>query len=452
MKISRVVAREIFDSRGLPTVECELTLENEKSEFYKKTSGAQNSKTKLSDHNFDQFNESEDRPIIVTASAPAGMSTGKYEATCLRDNKSRLSGKGVIKAVRNIENIIGPAIIGQNPDVIQLDATMIELDGTQNKKNLGANAMLATSLAVLKAQAIDSQLEVYELIANLCKMSAVSIPIPLFNFINGGMHADNNLSFQEFMIIPTGQNTFRACMESAMELFFQLKQILIEKKMSTLTGDEGGFAPKLGNEIEALNLLSQAIDKSENISGDFSIAIDIAASTLYDKKTKKYNISGKTYSGKTLAKYYQELIANYPIICLEDPFDQDDTDSWKEFTAKIGDKIQIVGDDLFATNPERISNGAHELLANCALIKPDQIGTVTETLQAILISREFGLDTIISHRSGENCQSIIADLAVGTQAGQIKAGGLNRGERLEKYNRLLRIEDRLTMEAINIQI
>lgn len=438
MKISKVIGREIFDSRGYPTIECELTLEGQKTK-----------NTVQDGESFDSDSpEIQETPIIVTASVPAGKSTGKYEAIELRDGKKRLDGKGVIKAVRNLENIIGPAIIGKEPDVISLDVEMLELDGTDNKSNLGANAILAASLAILKAQAIDRQLEIYELVAHLCKLNAVSIPIPFFNFINGGMHADNKIDMQEFLIIPTEQHTFRSCMELAAELFYNLKSILKEKNLGTCIGDEGGFAPKLSHEKEILDVLMLAIEKTTSIRGEFTIAIDVAASTLYDSKTKKYSISGKKYTGSELGKYYEELISNYPIIAIEDPFDQDDLDSWKEFTANFGNKIQIIGDDLFATNPDRISNLAPEMLANSAIIKPNQIGTVTETLQAILTCKENGLDTIISHRSGETCDSIIADIAIGTQAGQIKAGGLNRGERLAKYNRLLQVEDKLTMEAL----
>lgn len=436
MKISKVIGREIFDSRGFPTIECELTLE----------------KNSLGDGSLESDTNNAnncDMPVIVTASVPSGRSTGKYEAFELRDEKKRLDGRGVIKAIRNLENIIGPAIIGKEPDVVSLDMIMLELDGTPDKSKLGANAILAASLAILKAQAINKELEVYELVASLCKLTAVSIPIPLFNFINGGMHADNNIDMQEFLIIPTEQHTFRSCMELAAELFYNLKGILIEKKLGTCIGDEGGFAPRLGHEKEVLDILMLAIEKTTSIRGEFTIAIDVAASTLYDSKTKKYNISGQKYTGQALAKYYEELISSYPIIALEDPFDQDDFGNWKDFTSTFGGQIQIIGDDLFATNPERILIGAQDTLANCAIIKPNQIGTVTETLQAILTCKENGFDTIISHRSGETCDSIIADIAIGTQAGQIKAGGINRGERLAKYNRLLRVEDKLTMEALN---
>lgn len=432
MKISKVLAREIFDSRGEPTVECELHLDPFESECLEES---QESITK--------------KPLIVTASVPSGKSKGKHEAFELRDENFRLNAKGVIKAIRNIENKIGPAIIGKEPNVIELDSLMVELDGTENKSNLGANAILATSFAILKAQALSLNIELYELIATICKISTVSIPVPLFNFINGGMHANNKLDIQEFMIVPTGHHTFRSCIESSLELFYNLKEILKEKKLGINIADEGGFTPEVKNETEALDLLMLAIEKTGNNNGEFAIAIDVAASTLYDAKTKKYKISGKNYSSEALSKYYGQLISDYPIISIEDPFDQDDFEAWKEFTQEFDNSLQIIGDDLYTTDPERISKGALEKLSNSALIKPNQIGTVTETLQSILTCKEYGLDTIISHRSGETCDSIIADLAIGTQAGQIKAGGLNRGERLAKYNRLLRIEDKLTMDILN---
>jgi Enolase len=288
MKISRVVGREIFDSRGYPTIECELTLEGSRLE----------DNIMLDGESLDGDSpKNSGNPITVKASVPSGKSTGKYEAVELRDEKKRLDGKGVIKAIRNLENIIAPALVGKEPDIIQLDIAMLELDGTENKSNLGANAILAASLAILKAQAIDRQLEIYELVAHLCKLSAVSVPIPFFNFINGGMHTGNNtcnktgknstkIDMQEFLIVPTEQHTFRSCMELALELFYNLKSVLIEKNLDTYIGDEGGFAPKLGHEKEVLDILMLAIEKTTSLRGEFTIAIDVAASTLYDSKTK----------------------------------------------------------------------------------------------------------------------------------------------------------------------
>ncbi|MFC1842442.1 phosphopyruvate hydratase [Candidatus Dependentiae bacterium] len=420
MKITKVIGREIFDSRGLPTIECELALEAGKNQF-----------------------------ASVKASVPSGKSTGTHEALELRDKKSRLGGKGVIKAIRNLEDIIAPAIIGKEPDIVALDIAMLSVDGTDNKSKLGANTILAASLAILKAQAVSNGLEPYELIAMLCNLDTISIPIPMFNFINGGLHAKNNLDIQEFMVVPTGKSSFRSSMESAAELFYNLGAILQEKNIKTCMGDEGGFAPDLSNTKEALDILMQTIEKTPQADGEFALSLDIAASTLYNKKTKIYTLSGKKYSPEKLMTYYEELITNYPIISIEDPFSEDDLESWKAFTSKFGEKIQIVGDDLFVTDPEKILKGAQEKVANCSLIKPNQIGTVTETLQAIITSKENGLDTIVSHRSGETNDTSIVDIAIGTQAGQIKAGGLTRGERLAKYNRLLRIEDKLTMQALN---
>jgi len=421
MKISQVMGREIFDSRGFPTIECELILES-----------------------------SNKKNLSVQASVPSGVSTGTHEAFQLRDEKTRLSGMGVIQAIRNLENIIGPAIIGKEPDVVALDITMANLDGTDNKSKLGSNAMLAASFAILRAQAIANGLEPYELIASLCNLNTISIPIPMFNVINGGAHASNNLDIQEFMIIPTGQTTFRAAFESAAEVFYNLKSILKQKDLGTYTGDEGGFAPCLDNEKQVLDILVEAIEKSNKlIDGEFVLGLDVAATQFYNPKTKKYILSGQKYSPEQLITYYKELISNYPIIYLEDPFAQDDWDTWKTFTALFSESIQIVGDDIFATNPNRILQGVKSGVANAAIIKPNQIGTVTETLQAILACKENGYDTIISHRSGETNDTIIVDLAIGTQSGQIKAGGLTHGERMAKYNRLLRIEDKLTMQALN---
>jgi len=420
MKISQVIGREIFDSRGLPTIECELILE---------LNSGQN--------------------LSVRASVPSGTSIGKHEAVELRDDKKRLSGKGVLKAVRNLENEIGPAIIGKEPDIVSMDIKILNVDGTDDKSRLGANTILAASLAILRAQAVANEMEPYELIASLCNLDTVSIPIPMFNFINGGVHAHNKLDIQEFMIIPTGQTTFRSAMESGATVFYNLKSILLEKGLKLCIGDEGGFAPDVKNEKEALDLLVQAIEKSKDIEGGFVIAMDVAASRLYNAKTKKYSLSGNDYSSDELIKYYEELLTNYPIIYVEDCFDQDDWESWKSFTALHNENIQIAGDDLFVTNPERILKGAQEVAANTAIIKLNQIGTVTETLQAIITCKENGIDTVISHRSGETNDNLIVDLAIGTQSGQIKAGGLTRGERLSKYNRLLRIEDNLTMQALN---
>ena len=421
MKISQVIGREIFDSRGLPTIECELILELDSG-----------------------------RHVSVGASVPAGTSTGKYEAFELRDKKKRLGGKGVLTAIRNLENKIGPAIIGKEPDVVSMDISMLNIDATDDKSNLGANTILVASLAILRAQAVANQMEPYELVASLCNFDTVSIPIPIFNIINGGAHAYNALDIQEFMIIPAGQVTCRSAIESAAEVFYSVKSLLLEKGLQPCIGDEGGFAPHLEHEKQVLDIILEAIKKSsDRTDGEFVLGMDVAASRLYNPKTKKYLLSGKEYSSEDLVAYYGELSQSYPMIYLEDGFDQDDWQGWKAFTQSYNDSMQIVGDDLFVTNPEKILKGVEEQAANTAIIKPNQIGTITETLQAIIACKENGFDTVISHRSGETNDNLIVDLAIGTQSGQIKAGGLARGERLAKYNRLLRIEDTLTMQALN---
>ena len=420
MKIKKVTGREIFDSRGVPTLECELTLEDDSEQLYS-----------------------------ITSSVPSGASIGKYEALELRDRKKRLHGKGVTKAIENLETVIAPTLIGKKPDVVALDTKMIKLDGTENKSKLGANTILAASLAVLRAQAVANRMEPFELITELCGIEEIAIPIPMFNVINGGMHAPNKLDFQEFMIIPTGQSNFRSAMEASLEVFYTLKSLLIKKGFHPYVGDEGGFAPEIKNETQALDLIMEAIEKTKNAEGNFVIGVDVAASHLYDSKTKKYTIGEKKYSYQELIPLYEKLIEKYPIMYIEDGFDQDDWKGWKAFASQFGQKIQIIGDDLFATNIQRIFKGLEEQAANGALIKPNQIGTVTETLQAIMACKEHDLSSVISHRSGETNDDIIVDIAIGSVAGQIKAGGLMRGERLAKYNRMLRIEDLLTMQVMN---
>jgi len=424
MKISQVTGREIFDSRGLPTVECEIVLEEKKSE----------------------------QMVSLIASVPSGLSKGKHEALELRDGDKRLAGKGVSKAIENLETKIAPILLGKEPDVISMDMKIIEADGTENKSHLGANATLAASLAILKAQALVNGLKPYELVAALCEFESVSLPVPMFNIINGGVHADNSIDFQEFLLIPSGQSNFRSAIEAAATIFYKLKELLEKRGLQKCIGDEGGFAPQLKNEQEALDLIMEAIAQVENIEGNFSLGIDVAASRLYDSKTQLYTIGNKTYNRQQLISFYEELSTKYPISYIEDGFSEDDWEGWKELNQAMGKNLQIVGDDIFATNINQIGKGIKENIANAVLIKPNQIGTVTETLQAILTAKEHGLDTIISHRSGETNDNIIVDLAIGTQTMQIKAGGLTRGERLAKYNHLLRIEDRLTMMFIENEI
>ena len=412
MKITNIKACQIFDSRGLPTIECEVIINN-------------------------QFSK--------RASVPSGASTGQHEALELRDNTQDFHGKGVQKAIENIHTKIAPLLIGKNPDVVTLDTILIDLDDTKNKSNLGANATLAVSAAVVKTQAAIENVPLYELFASLCNISSISIAKPLFNIINGGAHADNNLTIQEIMVTPTNVESFRQAMQAGSEFFHTLKKILIKNNKTTLVGDEGGFAPNFESETQAFDLLMQAIEENKKINNyEFAIALDVAASEFYNKETKHYTIANKCYKTEELITWYKELAEQYPLFSIEDGLEQNDWQGWQLMTKTLGDSLQLVGDDIFVTNPEKIYKGIKEKAANAVLIKPNQIGTITETLQAIILAQENGFNTVISHRSGETNDSLIADLAVGTNAGQIKAGGLSRGERMAKYNQLLRIENDLT--------
>ncbi len=414
MKIIAVTAREIYNSRGMPTISCEITLEN----------GAQ-----------------------VTASVPTGTSRGEKEAAELRDGGERLMGQGVLKAVTTIESVIAPALIGQEPNVIRMDELMIELDGTENKRKLGANTILAASMAVCKAQAIVEQCEPYELIAGLCEYDLVSLPFPMFNVINGGLHASNDLQVQEFMIMPVGVSTFHKAMEIGSTFFHILKKVLRQNGLSTAVGDEGGFAPDFQHEIQALDCLMETIEYIEQEQGiTIMIALDVAASHFYNHKVQAYNWQGKLISAEDLIAWYKQLVEQYPIYAIEDGLSEHDWEGWKKLTKELGSRVQIVGDDIFVTNAETMYRGILEEVANTVIIKPNQVGTVTETLQSIKLAKEFNRNIIVSHRSGETNDFFIADIAVGTSAGQIKAGGLSRGERLAKYNRLLEIEDQLLVE------
>jgi enolase 1/2/3 len=414
MKIAKIQAREIFDSRGFPTVACQLFL---------------------------------DDGSYVTSSVPSGMSKGKHEAFELRDGGKRLMGKGVLKAIDSIQTIIAPELIGYQPDVITLDQKMIGLDGTINKERLGANAILAVSIALVKAQAFIAEMEIYELIAQLCQQETVMLPFPLFNMIEGGDHAENNLRIQEFLVIPTGAKNFREAMEYGIELYQKLKRILKQKGKRVCVGDEGGFAPCFDHDIQALEVLSEAIEQSGG-TNIFKIGLDIAASQFFDPLLKIYDWNGNQYSTEELIELYKKLVMGFPICYLEDGLYEDDWQGWKQLTDELGQMIQIVGDDLFTTNPERIYEGIQKQVANAVIIKPNQIGTVTETLQAIQLCKDHDLGVIVSHRSGETEDTFIADLAVGVSAGQIKAGGCSRGERLAKYNRLLAIEDQLAFSLL----
>lgn len=413
MKIAKITAREIFDSRGTPTIACTLILEDGHK---------------------------------VYASVPSGISVSAHEAVSLRDGGSRLRGLGTLRAVENIEHIIAPQLIGFEPNLIQMDMKMIELDDTENKSHLGANAMLAVSLAVCRAQAYLEQAKIYELIAYLCEIEVVSLPGPMFNVINGGAHASNNLAIQEFMIMPLGMNSFHAAMELCVEIYHALGEYLIERGKSIAVGDEGGFAPDFENEIEALDFLMEVISRTENMhDGSIMISLDVAASQLYDKRSDCYRWHNTLRSADEMIAWYNKIVDQYPIYSIEDGLDEDDWTGWEKMSAQLKKKVKLVGDDIFATNPHRIMEGIERDIAQNIVIKPNQIGTLTETLQAIKLCNEYDRNVVVSHRSGDTCDSFIADLAVAVSASQIKAGGCARSERLSKYNRLLEIEDELIM-------
>lgn len=411
MKITHIKAREIFDSRGCPTVECELYLDN---------------------------------GMTTTASVPTGLSRSHHEAYELRDGGSRLGGMGVTKAVENIEKIIAPALIGKEPNGPTLDIAILDLDTMPDKSRLGANAILAVSMAVYKAQAIFEQIELYELLAYLCGAETISVPLPQFNFINGGVHADNGLPIQEFLILPVGASSFRSAMEIGVTLFQELKTILRKKGKSTAVGDEGGFAAQFASSEEAIECLVEAMERvGKSDDSRCVIGLDFAATQYYDSTSTLYSWNNKKLSSLELIEAYQTLLQTYPVYSIEDPLAEDDWVAWQTLMTACGSEIQIIGDDIFATNFYRIEEGIKQGLANAVLIKPNQIGTITETLQAIQLCKQNNMKTVVSHRSGETNDSFIADLAVGASAGQIKAGGCSRGERLAKYNRLLAIEDQL---------
>ncbi|MFH6566318.1 MULTISPECIES: phosphopyruvate hydratase [Pseudomonas] len=417
-KIVDIKGREVLDSRGNPTVEADVLLDN---------------------------------GIIGSACAPSGASTGSREALELRDgDKSRYLGKGVLKAVANINGPIRDLLLGKDPvDQKALDHAMIALDGTENKGSLGANAILAVSLAAAKAAAQDQDLPLYAHIANLNGTPGVySMPVPMMNIINGGEHADNNVDIQEFMVQPVGAKTFSDALRMGTEIFHHLKAVLKARGLNTAVGDEGGFAPNLASNEDALKVISEAIANAGYTLGtDVTLALDCAASEFYEDG--KYNLSGEgqVFSSEGFAEYLKGLTQRYPIISIEDGLDESDWDGWKILTDKIGEKVQLVGDDLFVTNTKILKEGIDKSIANSILIKFNQIGTLTETLEAIQMAKAAGYTAVISHRSGETEDSTIADLAVGTAAGQIKTGSLCRSDRVSKYNQLLRIEEQLGAKA-----
>jgi enolase len=417
MEIIKITGREILDSRGNPTVEADVL---------------------LADGSFGR------------AAVPSGASTGEHEALEMRDgDKKRYLGKGVLKAVKNIDTLIQKALTGMDATAqTQIDATMLELDGTANKAKLGANAMLAVSLATARAAANSHQMPLYRYLGGV---NACLLPVPLMNIINGGAHADNSVDLQEFMIVPHSAKKFSEAIRMGAEVFHNLKSVLKGKKHSTAVGDEGGFAPNLGSNEEALDVILEAITKSGYKPGkEISLALDCAASEFYDKKSGKYifkKSDGSQRTSEEMADYWATWAAKYPIVSIEDGMAEDDWAGWKLLTEKLGAKCQLVGDDLFVTNTKRLSEGISRGIANSILIKVNQIGTLTETLEAMEMAARAGYTNISSHRSGETEDSFIADLAVATNAGQIKTGSASRTDRMAKYNQLLRIEEELGARA-----
>ncbi|EIW19682.1 MULTISPECIES: phosphopyruvate hydratase [Pelosinus] len=411
MIITDVIAREIMDSRGNPTVEVDVVIED---------------------------------GIMGRAAVPSGASTGVHEAVELRDgDKARYQGKGVLKAVDNVNNRIAAEVVGMNVfDQVGIDQAMIELDGTANKSELGANAILGVSMAVAKAAATAVGLPLYQYLGGF---NAKELPVPMMNILNGGAHADNNVDIQEFMIMPVGAPSFAEALRMCAEVYHTLKSVLKGLGLNTAIGDEGGFAPNLTSNEQALEVIVQAISKAGYKPGeDFCLALDVAASEIY--KDGKYNLAGEgvVKTSEEMVEFYSQLVAKYPIISIEDGMSEDDWAGWKLMTEKLGSKIQIVGDDLFVTNTERLVRGIETSTANSILIKVNQIGSLTETFDTIEMAKRAGYTCVISHRSGETEDSTIADIAVAVNAGQIKTGAPTRSDRVAKYNQLLRIEEELS--------
>ena len=408
--IVSVKGREILDSRGNPTVEVEVALED---------------------------------GIMGRAAVPSGASTGMYEAVELRDQDERYDGKGVQKAVENVISLIAPEILGMDAgDQIALDRMMIDLDGTENKSRLGANAMLGVSIAVAKAAAAYYGMPLYQYIGGV---NARRLPVPMMNILNGGKHADNNVDIQEFMVMPLGAETFARGLQMGTEIFHALKKVLKEKGLNTSVGDEGGFAPNLTSNIQAIEVIMESIAVAGYMPGkDVWIALDPAATEFF--RAGKYHLEGegKTMTSLEMVDYYASLADKYPIISIEDGLAEDDWEGWQEMTRRLGNRVQIVGDDLFVTNTKRLQMGIEQAAANSILIKLNQIGTLSETLDAIEMARKAGFTSVISHRSGETEDTTIADLAVATGVGQIKTGAPSRTDRVAKYNQLLRIEEALS--------
>ena len=410
--IETIHAREILDSRGNPTVEVEVVLEDGNT---------------------------------ARAAVPSGASTGAFEAAELRDEGKRYLGKGVENAVKNVNEKIAPIICGFDAqDQRLIDDEMIALDGTKNKSKLGANAILGVSLASARAAAESSDLSFFKYIGG---PTAHTLPVPMMNILNGGAHADTNVDIQEFMVAPIGAATFKESLRWGAEIYHSLKSVLKKQGLATSIGDEGGFAPNLASNRAALDLILEAVEKAGFKPGkEIALAMDVAATEFHEKD--KYNFEGKQLSSDEMIAYYTDLVSAYPLVSIEDPLDEDDWDGWKKMTAQLGAKIQIVGDDLFVTNPERLSRGIENQTANALLVKVNQIGTLTETMDAVALAHRNGYRSMMSHRSGETEDTTIADLAVALECGQIKTGAPARSERVAKYNQLLRIEEELADAAI----
>ena len=414
-KIKKIKAREILDSRGNPTVEVDVVLDN---------------------------------GLMGRAAVPSGASTGTNEAVELRDgDKKRYLGKGVLKAVENVNKIISLELVGKNPKKQkEIDYLMIKLDGTDNKAKLGANAILGVSLAVAKAAAQDKGVSIYKYLGG---KDAKRLPIPFLNILNGGKHADNNVDIQEFMIAPIGASSFKEALRYAAEVYHNLKAILKAKSLSTAVGDEGGFAPNLSRNEEAIEIIIAAIEKAGYKPGkDIAIVLDPAASEFYQDGKYLLKADNESLSSQELVDYYAGLVSKYPIISIEDGLAENDWEGWKILTKELGNKIQLVGDDIFVTNPKILAEGIKQGIANAVLIKLNQIGTITETLETISLAKKAGYACMFSHRSGETEDSFLADITVATNAGQLKTGAPARSERLAKYNQLLRIEEELGDKAV----
>ena len=411
-KIKAVNAREILDSRGNPTVEVEVLLEDKS---------------------------------IGRSAVPSGASTGAFEAAELRDGGSRYLGKGVTSAVRNVIEKIAPAVVGMSAaDQRAIDLKMITLDGTKNKSALGANAILGVSLATARAASISTNQSLFKYLGGA---EAKTLPVPMMNILNGGAHADTNVDIQEFMIAPIGADSFKESLRWGAEIYHSLKSVLKKKGLATSIGDEGGFAPNLDSNRAALDLILVAIESAGFKAGSqIALAMDVAATEFFDNG--KYKFEGKSLTSDQMITYYSDLVSNYPLVSIEDPLDEDDWSGWTTLTAELGQKIQIVGDDLFVTNPERLEKGIKSKTANALLVKVNQIGSLTETIDAVTMAHANSYKSMMSHRSGETEDTTIADLAVALNCGQIKTGAPARSERVAKYNQLLRIEEELALDAV----